>query len=142
MEFLGVVCRDAVNDCDIQESCTGNSSQVSPTSPCRLVTVCWLIFQQLTAFAFALQCPPNVHKMDGYTCEKDQVSYDIFLCPKSSTSVQTMMCNGIGLPCRGAASTAGVKPKTDSANTSGERVSDRPFPPLLNGHSEFKPSVS
>ncbi|XP_077577684.1 disintegrin and metalloproteinase domain-containing protein 22 isoform X3 [Stigmatopora nigra] len=44
MEFTGVVCRDAVNDCDIPENCTGNSSQ----------------------------CPPNVHKMDGYTCEKDQ----------------------------------------------------------------------
>ncbi|XP_029694355.1 disintegrin and metalloproteinase domain-containing protein 22 isoform X2 [Takifugu rubripes] len=44
MEFMGVVCRDAVNDCDIPENCTGDSSQ----------------------------CPPNVHKMDGYTCEKDQ----------------------------------------------------------------------
>ncbi|XP_068998915.1 disintegrin and metalloproteinase domain-containing protein 22 [Embiotoca jacksoni] len=44
MEYTGVVCRDAVNDCDIPENCTGNSSQ----------------------------CPPNVHKMDGYTCEKDQ----------------------------------------------------------------------
>ncbi|XP_037130121.1 disintegrin and metalloproteinase domain-containing protein 22 isoform X4 [Syngnathus acus] len=44
MEFSGVVCRDAVNDCDIPENCTGNSSQ----------------------------CPPNLHKMDGYTCEKDQ----------------------------------------------------------------------
>ncbi|CAI5662344.1 unnamed protein product [Oreochromis niloticus] len=44
MEFKGVVCRDAVNDCDIPEICSGNSSQ----------------------------CPPNVHKMDGYTCEKDQ----------------------------------------------------------------------
>ncbi|XP_061572816.1 disintegrin and metalloproteinase domain-containing protein 22 isoform X1 [Cololabis saira] len=44
MELIGVVCRDAVNDCDIPESCTGNSSQ----------------------------CPPNVHKMDGYRCEKDQ----------------------------------------------------------------------
>lgn len=29
MEFTGVVCRDAVNDCDIPENCTGNSSQVS-----------------------------------------------------------------------------------------------------------------
>ncbi|XP_061771562.1 disintegrin and metalloproteinase domain-containing protein 22 isoform X2 [Nerophis ophidion] len=44
MEFMGVVCRDAVNDCDIPENCTGNSSQ----------------------------CPPNLLKMDGYTCEKDQ----------------------------------------------------------------------
>ncbi|KAK3515751.1 hypothetical protein QTP70_030192, partial [Hemibagrus guttatus] len=44
MEFMGVICREAVNDCDIPENCTGNSSQ----------------------------CPPNVHKMDGYTCEKEQ----------------------------------------------------------------------
>uniref|UniRef100_A0A8C7M2Y1 ADAM metallopeptidase domain 22 n=1 Tax=Oncorhynchus mykiss TaxID=8022 RepID=A0A8C7M2Y1_ONCMY len=44
MEFMGVVCREAVNDCDIPENCTGNSSQ----------------------------CPPNVHKMDGYSCEKEQ----------------------------------------------------------------------
>lgn len=29
MEFMGVVCRDAVNDCDIAENCTGDSSQVS-----------------------------------------------------------------------------------------------------------------
>uniref|UniRef100_A0AAX7UPC2 ADAM metallopeptidase domain 22 n=1 Tax=Astatotilapia calliptera TaxID=8154 RepID=A0AAX7UPC2_ASTCA len=43
-QFRGIVCRDAVNDCDIPEICLGNSSQ----------------------------CPPNVHKMDGYTCEKDQ----------------------------------------------------------------------
>ncbi|KAK1172561.1 disintegrin and metalloproteinase domain-containing protein 22-like isoform X2 [Acipenser oxyrinchus oxyrinchus] len=44
LERMGAVCRDAVNDCDIPENCTGNSSQ----------------------------CPPNVHKMDGYTCEKEQ----------------------------------------------------------------------
>uniref|UniRef100_A0A9J7YJU9 ADAM metallopeptidase domain 22 n=1 Tax=Cyprinus carpio carpio TaxID=630221 RepID=A0A9J7YJU9_CYPCA len=43
-QFMGVLCREAVNDCDIPEMCTGNSSQ----------------------------CPPNLHKMDGYTCEKDQ----------------------------------------------------------------------
>lgn len=75
MEFLGVVCRDAVNDCDIQESCTGNSSQVSPTFLRQLSFL--LVANSPTAHPFLLfvfQCPPNVHKMDGYTCEKDQVS--------------------------------------------------------------------
>ncbi|XP_066554662.1 disintegrin and metalloproteinase domain-containing protein 11 isoform X2 [Amia ocellicauda] len=43
-ELRGVVCRDAVNDCDIPETCTGDSSQ----------------------------CPHNVHKLDGYTCEDGQ----------------------------------------------------------------------
>ncbi|XP_013371464.1 PREDICTED: disintegrin and metalloproteinase domain-containing protein 22 isoform X1 [Chinchilla lanigera] len=38
---LGTVCREAVNDCDIRETCSGNSSQ----------------------------CAPNVHKMDGYQCD-------------------------------------------------------------------------
>lgn len=37
----GVFCRDAVNECDIPEVCTGNSSQ----------------------------CPSNIHKLDGYSCE-------------------------------------------------------------------------
>ncbi|XP_064410139.1 disintegrin and metalloproteinase domain-containing protein 22 [Latimeria chalumnae] len=40
----GVECREAVNDCDIAETCIGNSSQ----------------------------CLPNVHKLDGYTCDKNQ----------------------------------------------------------------------
>ncbi|KAG7220616.1 hypothetical protein INR49_017870, partial [Caranx melampygus] len=40
-ERRGVVCRDAVNDCDIPETCTGDSSQ----------------------------CPHNVHKLDGYMCD-------------------------------------------------------------------------
>ncbi|XP_029444649.1 disintegrin and metalloproteinase domain-containing protein 22 isoform X2 [Rhinatrema bivittatum] len=43
-ELKGVVCREAVNDCDIPESCTGNFSQ----------------------------CPSNIHKMDGYTCDNEQ----------------------------------------------------------------------
>ncbi|XP_025063922.1 disintegrin and metalloproteinase domain-containing protein 22 isoform X1 [Alligator sinensis] len=43
-EAKGALCREAVNDCDIPESCTGNSSQ----------------------------CSPNIHKMDGYSCDNKQ----------------------------------------------------------------------
>ncbi|XP_069852510.1 disintegrin and metalloproteinase domain-containing protein 22 isoform X3 [Dipodomys merriami] len=38
---MGTVCREAVNDCDIRETCSGNSSQ----------------------------CAPNIHKMDGSSCD-------------------------------------------------------------------------
>ncbi|XP_074834872.1 disintegrin and metalloproteinase domain-containing protein 11 isoform X1 [Carettochelys insculpta] len=40
----GTPCREAVNECDIPESCTGDSSQ----------------------------CPPNLHKLDGYFCDHEQ----------------------------------------------------------------------
>ncbi|XP_077170218.1 disintegrin and metalloproteinase domain-containing protein 11 isoform X2 [Paroedura picta] len=43
-EPRGVICREAVKDCDIAETCTGDSSQ----------------------------CPPNLHKQDGYFCDNDQ----------------------------------------------------------------------
>ncbi|XP_077160299.1 disintegrin and metalloproteinase domain-containing protein 22 isoform X9 [Paroedura picta] len=43
-EEKGVVCREAVNDCDIPERCTGSSNQ----------------------------CSPNLHKMDGYSCDNKQ----------------------------------------------------------------------
>ncbi|XP_062859354.1 disintegrin and metalloproteinase domain-containing protein 11 isoform X2 [Trichomycterus rosablanca] len=43
-EQRGVVCREAVNDCDISETCPGDSSQ----------------------------CPLNVHKLDGYMCDAGQ----------------------------------------------------------------------
>ncbi|KAG9350111.1 hypothetical protein JZ751_026464, partial [Albula glossodonta] len=43
-ELRGVVCRESVNDCDIAETCTGDSSQ----------------------------CPHNVHKLDGYMCDSNQ----------------------------------------------------------------------
>ncbi|XP_029102805.1 disintegrin and metalloproteinase domain-containing protein 11-like isoform X3 [Scleropages formosus] len=43
-EQRGVVCREAVNDCDLPETCAGDSSQ----------------------------CPHNVHKLDGYLCENGQ----------------------------------------------------------------------
>ncbi|XP_078234807.1 disintegrin and metalloproteinase domain-containing protein 22 isoform X7 [Pogona vitticeps] len=44
LEAKGVICREAVNDCDIPESCTGDSSQ----------------------------CSPNLHKMDGYSCDNEE----------------------------------------------------------------------
>ncbi|XP_013763837.1 disintegrin and metalloproteinase domain-containing protein 23 isoform X1 [Pundamilia nyererei] len=40
----GYSCRYAVNDCDISETCSGDSGQ----------------------------CPPNLHKQDGYTCQVNQ----------------------------------------------------------------------
>ncbi|XP_062893276.1 disintegrin and metalloproteinase domain-containing protein 11 isoform X1 [Mobula hypostoma] len=43
-EPRGAICRQAMNDCDIAETCTGDSSQ----------------------------CPWNVHKLDGYSCDNDQ----------------------------------------------------------------------
>ncbi|XP_067825269.1 disintegrin and metalloproteinase domain-containing protein 11 [Heptranchias perlo] len=43
-EPRGVICRQAVNNCDIAETCTGDSSQ----------------------------CPWNVHKLDGYYCDNEQ----------------------------------------------------------------------
>ncbi|XP_015154751.1 disintegrin and metalloproteinase domain-containing protein 11 [Gallus gallus] len=43
-EPRGVSCREAVNECDIPETCTGDSSQ----------------------------CPPNLHKLDGYFCDNEQ----------------------------------------------------------------------
>uniref|UniRef100_A0ACB8G1I4 Disintegrin and metalloproteinase domain-containing protein 23 n=1 Tax=Sphaerodactylus townsendi TaxID=933632 RepID=A0ACB8G1I4_9SAUR len=40
----GIECRDAVNECDIAEICTGDSGQ----------------------------CPPNLHKQDGFACDSNQ----------------------------------------------------------------------
>lgn len=70
-----------------------------------------------------------MHKMDGYTCEKDQVGC-LALCfwhlynnrSLYSTSTQATFQHYSSL-CRDAALTEGAKPKTDSASTSGERVS-------------------
>ncbi|XP_032891281.1 disintegrin and metalloproteinase domain-containing protein 11 isoform X1 [Amblyraja radiata] len=43
-EPRGEICRQSVNECDIAETCSGDSSQ----------------------------CPWNVHKLDGYSCDNDQ----------------------------------------------------------------------
>uniref|UniRef100_A0AAZ3RL71 ADAM metallopeptidase domain 11 n=1 Tax=Oncorhynchus tshawytscha TaxID=74940 RepID=A0AAZ3RL71_ONCTS len=54
-ELRGAVCRQAVNDCDIPESCTGDSSQV--------------LYSTLHYYP---GCPHNVHKLDGYMCDTSQ----------------------------------------------------------------------
>eukprot|EP00064_Thunnus_orientalis_P019164 superscaffoldBa00004672_g19278 len=51
-ELRGVTCRDAVNDCDIAETCMGDSSQ----------------------------CPHNVHKLDGYMCDAGQTCSNEVKC--------------------------------------------------------------
>nr|XP_033773822.1 disintegrin and metalloproteinase domain-containing protein 11 isoform X3 [Geotrypetes seraphini] len=43
-EPRGMTCRESVNECDVPEMCPGDSSQ----------------------------CPPNLHKLDGYACENEQ----------------------------------------------------------------------
>ncbi|XP_040187175.1 disintegrin and metalloproteinase domain-containing protein 11 [Rana temporaria] len=43
-EPRGTVCRESVNECDVQETCPGDSSV----------------------------CPPNLHKQDGYFCDDEQ----------------------------------------------------------------------
>ncbi|KAG8518979.1 Disintegrin and metalloproteinase domain-containing protein 22, partial [Galemys pyrenaicus] len=80
---MGTVCREAVNDCDISEMCSGNSSQ----------------------------CAPNIHKMDGYSCDSVQLTltYTEFL-------MDTL------LHFREFALEEDVKPGIDSANTSGGKV--------------------
>ncbi|XP_072539798.1 disintegrin and metalloproteinase domain-containing protein 23 isoform X4 [Salminus brasiliensis] len=57
----GYSCRYAVNDCDISESCSGDSGQCPPNLhkqdgyPCQIN-----------------QCPSNLHKQDGYSCQINQ----------------------------------------------------------------------
>lgn len=141
MEFMGVVCRDAVNDCDIPENCTGNSSQVSMSLPHtgflqpELKTYMY-IKNHITivlnwVFSVFLQCPPNMHKMDGYTCEKDQVRCLTVLLDLRSVFYTSFLHRGhfwhfeetFYFSFRVDALMAGAKPKTDSASTFGERVS-------------------
>lgn len=73
-EQRGVVCRDAVNDCDIPETCTGDSSQVEYGKPGGKMQD-WPEYQEhYVLSSFFLQCPHNVHKLDGYMCDNSQVS--------------------------------------------------------------------
>lgn len=72
-----MVCRDAVNDCDIPETCTGDSSQVelivcNTGKKLEKKKIATTVFR--TFYTFLLfQCPHNVHKLDGYMCDNSQV---------------------------------------------------------------------
>ncbi len=69
-----MVCRDAVNDCDIPETCTGDSSQVELTVCNTEKTTARSTRVSGTLCTFLLlQCPHNVHKLDGYICDNSQV---------------------------------------------------------------------
>ncbi|KAK1334926.1 hypothetical protein QTO34_004498 [Cnephaeus nilssonii] len=85
---MGTVCREAVNDCDIRESCSGNSSQ----------------------------CAPNIHKMDGYSCDGVQL-------PDIS---RHCMAHSMLFHFRGFALEEDAKPGIDNANTSGGKAFRKP----------------
>ncbi|KAL0597865.1 Disintegrin and metalloproteinase domain-containing protein 11 [Plecturocebus cupreus] len=67
-EPRGVSCREAVNECDIAETCTGDSSQVLPAPPS-----CGALGEATpTLVNLVFPCPPNLHKLDGYYCDHEQ----------------------------------------------------------------------
>lgn len=76
-ELRGATCRGSVNDCDIPETCTGDSSQVKEVPQC--ICTCIEMLERLNGqimFSLSLsllQCPHNVHKLDGYMCDAGQV---------------------------------------------------------------------
>lgn len=62
-----------MNECDIPETCTGDSSQVRGAGGTWWDMV-WDLVASPNLFFMSPQCPPNLHKLDGYFCENEQVS--------------------------------------------------------------------
>lgn len=133
MEFTGVVCRDAVNDCDIPENCTGNSSQVSMSFPhwsYKLNIGSCSTSQYLWGFLCLFFC--SVHQMctRWMATRVKRIRWDVWQMVIWSYSILHLkkqkkslhFCTYMSL-YRGAALMEGAKPKTDSANTFGEKVS-------------------
>lgn len=65
----GYTCRYAVNDCDISETCSGDSGQVSDS----WLKTCLKHTNTLSSVSVCVQCPPNLHKQDGYFCSLNEV---------------------------------------------------------------------
>lgn len=74
----GYSCRYAVNDCDITETCSGDSGQVPPCASYSLFLHAVHIGVVKTLYLCVFQCPPNLHKQDGYLCQVNQVCYWLF----------------------------------------------------------------
>lgn len=95
----GYSCRYAVNDCDISETCSGDSGQVFLC--CTVIFVfwfqtvfaCWRIMCMVKKESYicdSLQCPPNLHKQDGYLCQVNQVCRRLTLETYWSENEQVM----------------------------------------------------
>lgn len=95
-ELRGVVCRDTVNDCDIPETCTGDSSQVVNKNLEKGVG--GNIRNVTRAVLALLQCPHNVHKLDGYMCDNNQVGLCRVLWPLRSLVYVRDGCSGSSGP--------------------------------------------
>lgn len=125
-EQRGVVCRGAVNDCDIPETCTGDSSQVKlsaqRSSQIRHIRPTQ---RSLCDTLFLLQCPHNVHKLDGYICDNSQVrpvSRHVFQSAAKAMHAWTPLFD----PCRDGVMAGDAGLVTDSAKDSGASVRIKP----------------
>lgn len=110
-ELRGVTCREAANDCDIPEICTGDSSQVKTA----LIAVVCLFWKKKDEVYSLFQCPHNVHKLDGYTCDAGQVISFLSLLYLSVSFSPPLFLISLVFFLRAGVLMAAVRPEMDSA---------------------------